>query len=711
YELARSHAGADLAVVNTCGFLNSAQTESLAAIGKALNENGKVIVTGCMGAEPEKITARYPQVLAVTGPQQYESVVEAVPRGLPPRHDPFVDLLPPEGIKLTPRHYAYLKISEGCNNRCSFCIIPKLRGKLRSRPAADVLREAERLVAAGVKELLVISQDTSAYGSDLRYAASAWKGHEVRAKFLDLARALGELGAWVRLLYLYPPRHVEEVILLTGEGRVLPFLVLLFQPAAPAVLRRMKRPAAQEKTLRRIARWREVCPEVTIRSSFIVGFPGESEEDFELLLDWLEEAQLDRVGCFRYEPVAGAQANGPATAGPDDVKEERWHRLMRHQQAISARCLKRKVGTRQPVIIDEVRAGSRSEANGGMMLAKGRTRGDAPEIDGVVHVTSRRPLRLGEIATVRIERADEYDLHGTAVGFLYFFDGACGTLAASLTAFSQHIHDRAGQCRQLLRLDRECRREIDDGAEGADKNPLLHEARAQAFEIVDTLQLHHTDRAFHPHVLDAWERPARRKVAREGGCDIRNLPQPRLPIEQVEGGVGGGTAERVAHECGHMRQCIARRVRPERVEYFVTRNCGRERQRASGQCFRQSDDVRRDTGCLAGEQAAGAAETGEDFIENQKKLIAVRRFAQALQHRRGVKAHPARALRQRLDDDACELVGMTFETARKARGAFLALRQFNDTMLGQYPVEPRMHARLRVRNCHRTGGVAVIAAL
>jgi ribosomal protein S12 methylthiotransferase len=417
YELTRSHAGADLAVVNTCGFLNSAQAESLAAIGKALNENGKVIVTGCMGAEPEKITARYPQVLAVTGPQQYESVVEAVHRALPPRHDPFVDLLPPEGIKLTPRHYAYLKISEGCNNRCSFCIIPNLRGKLRSRPAADVWRAAARLVAAGVKELLVISQDTSAYGSDLRYAASAWKGREVRAKFLDLARALGELGAWVRLHYVYPYPHVDEVIPLMADGKVLPYLDVPFQHAAPAVLRRMKRPAAQEKTLQRIAHWREVCPELTIRSSFIVGFPGESEEDFELLLDWLEEAQLDRVGCFRYEPVAGAQANELAAAVPDEVKEERWHRLMRHQQAISARRLKRKVGTRQPVIIDEVQAGGRSAAGIGKIAAKGRTRGDAPEIDGTVHVTSRRPLRLGEIATVRIERTDEYDLHGTIVGF------------------------------------------------------------------------------------------------------------------------------------------------------------------------------------------------------------------------------------------------------------------------------------------------------
>jgi ribosomal protein S12 methylthiotransferase len=419
YELARAHAGADLVVVNTCGFLDSAQAESLAAIGKAVNENGRVIVTGCMGAEPEKITARYPGLLAVTGPQQYESVIAAVHRALPPRHDPFVDLVPPEGIKLTPRHYAYLKISEGCNNRCTFCIIPKLRGDLISRPAADVLREAERLVAAGVKELLVISQDTSAYGIDLKYAASDWKGREVRAKFLDLARALGELGAWVRLHYVYPYPHVDDVMPLMAAGKVLPYLDVPFQHASPAVLRRMKRPAAQEKTLERVARWREICPELTIRSTFIVGFPGESEEDFVILLDWLEQAQLDRVGCFRYEPVEGARANDLAPPVPDEVKQERWHRLMRHQQAISLRRLKRKVGSRQQVIIDEVgaRDGGKPGAQAGAMIARGRTRGDAPEIDGVVHVASRRPLRLGEIATVRIERADEYDLHGTAVGY------------------------------------------------------------------------------------------------------------------------------------------------------------------------------------------------------------------------------------------------------------------------------------------------------
>src|SRR5206468_211776 len=290
YELARRHDGADIVIVNTCGFLDSAKQESLGAIGEAMAENGKVIVTGCMGAEPEQIEATYPGVLSITGPQQYESVLDAVHRAVPPLHNPHLDLVPPQGIKLTPRHYAYLKISEGCNNRCSFCIIPKLRGVLRSRPAADVLREAERLVAAGVKEILVISQDTSAYGTDLKYAASAWKGREVQARFLDLARTLGELGAWVRLHYVYPYPHVDEVIPLMADGKVLPYLDVPFQHAAPEVLRRMRRPAAQEKTLRRIAHWREICPDLSIRSTFIVGFPGESEADFRLLLDWLEEA-------------------------------------------------------------------------------------------------------------------------------------------------------------------------------------------------------------------------------------------------------------------------------------------------------------------------------------------------------------------------------------------------------------------------------------
>ena len=407
YELTRGHAGADLAIVNTCGFLDSAQAESLAAIGAALRENGKVIVTGCMGAEPETITARYPQVLAITGPQQYETVLEAVHKVAPPQHDPFLDLVPPQGIKLTPRHYAYLKISEGCNNRCTFCIIPRLRGDLVSRSAADVLGEAERLVAAGVKELLVISQDTSAYGVDLKYAPSSWKGRQVPAKFFALAGALGELGVWVRLHYVYPYPHVDEVIALMADGKALPYLDVPFQHASPDVLRRMKRPAAQEETLARIRAWRAICPDLTIRSTFIVGFPGETESDFQFLLDWLGEAELDRVGCFRYEPVKGATANDLAAPVPVEVKEERWHRLMAHQQAISTRRLKRKLGTRQQVIIDAI----------GPTVAKGRSKGDAPEIDGAVYVKSHRPLRVGEIATVKIERTDDYDLHGTAVGF------------------------------------------------------------------------------------------------------------------------------------------------------------------------------------------------------------------------------------------------------------------------------------------------------
>jgi len=407
YELSREHAGSDLVIVNTCGFLDSAKAESLAAIGKALKENGKVIVTGCMGAEPESISSAFPDVLAITGPQQYESVVDAVHRAVPPQHDPFLDLVPPEGIKLTPRHYAYLKISEGCNNRCTFCIIPKLRGDLVSRPAGDVMREAEKLAAAGVKELLVISQDTSAYGLDIKYAASQWRGRELRAKFIDLAGALGELGIWVRLHYVYPYPHVDDVIPLMAERKILPYLDIPFQHAAPDVLKRMKRPAAQANTLERIARWREICPDLTLRSTFIVGFPGETEAEFEFLLQWLGEAALDRVGCFKYEPVRGAMANDLGQAVPDDVKEDRWHRFMQTQQKISARRLKRKVGTRQQVIIDET----------GATVAKGRSMADAPEIDGAVYVASKRPLRVGEIATVKIERADAYDLHGTAVGY------------------------------------------------------------------------------------------------------------------------------------------------------------------------------------------------------------------------------------------------------------------------------------------------------
>ena len=412
YELTREHKGSDLVIVNTCGFLDSAKTESLDAIGLAMSENGKVIVTGCMGAEPENIMAAHPNVLAITGPQQYESVLDAVHRAAPPKHNPFLDLVPPEGIKLTPRHYAYLKISEGCNHRCTFCIIPKLRGDLVSRPAADVMREAERLARAGVKELLVISQDTSAYGTDIKYAASSWKNaagetREVRAKFLDLSEALGELGIWIRMHYVYPYPHVDEVIPLMADRKILPYLDIPFQHGSPEVLRRMKRPAHQDKSLERIARWREICPDITLRSTFIVGFPGETDAEFETLLEWLDEASLDRVGCFKYEPVAGAPANALDNPVPAEVKEERWHRFMAAQQKISARRLKRKVGSRQQVIIDEA----------GPTVAKGRSMADAPEIDGNVYVSSRRPLRVGEITTVKIERSDEYDLHGTAVGF------------------------------------------------------------------------------------------------------------------------------------------------------------------------------------------------------------------------------------------------------------------------------------------------------
>jgi ribosomal protein S12 methylthiotransferase len=405
YELARSHAGADAVIVNTCGFLDSAKAESLEAIGAALNENGKVIVTGCMGAEPEQIRAAHPNVLAVTGPQAYESVLEAVHEAVPPAHDPLIDLVPAQGIKLTPRHYAYLKISEGCNNRCTFCIIPKLRGDLVSRPAADVLREAERLVKAGVKELLVISQDTSAYGIDLRYAESAFRDRAIRAKFIDLARELGQLGAWVRLHYVYPYPHVDEVIGLMSAGLVLPYLDVPFQHVSPSVLKAMRRPGNQEKTLERIGAWRAAVPDLAIRSTFIIGFPGESEEDFALLLDWLSEAKIDRLGAFKYEPVGGAPANDLGLpVVPDEVKAQRWHGLMAHQQKISAKRLASKVGRRLQVIVDQPDT----------PISKGRSQFEAPEIDGVVHVTSRRPLRAGDIVSVKIERADAYDLHGVA---------------------------------------------------------------------------------------------------------------------------------------------------------------------------------------------------------------------------------------------------------------------------------------------------------
>lgn len=404
YEIAGKHDGADVVIVNTCGFLDSARDESLDAIGKALAENGKVIVTGCLGAEPDVIRERHPGVLAVTGPQAFESVMAAVHAAAAPAHDPKLDLIPSQGVKLTPRHYAYLKISEGCSNRCSFCIIPALRGDLVSRPLPEVLREAERLVKAGVRELLVISQDTSAYGLDTRYAEATWRGRTMRTRFLDLARELGGLGVWVRLHYVYPYPHVDDVLGLMAEGKLLPYLDVPFQHASPAVLRAMRRPANREKVLERIARWRQAVPELAIRSSFIVGFPGETEADFQLLLDWLAEAKVDRAGCFKYEPVKGARANDmglPLVA--DEVKDSRWRRFMAHQQAISAARLKRHVGKRLPVIIDK--------ADG--RRATGRTQYDAPEIDGVVHLSSRLPLRIGELVTARVESADAYDLRAT----------------------------------------------------------------------------------------------------------------------------------------------------------------------------------------------------------------------------------------------------------------------------------------------------------
>jgi ribosomal protein S12 methylthiotransferase len=405
YQLTKEHDGADVVIVNTCGFLDSAKAESLEAIGEAMAENGKVIVTGCMGAEPEQIRDQFPNVLAITGPQAYESVVSAVHKAVPPAHDPFIDLVPPQGVKLTPRHYAYLKISEGCNNRCTFCIIPKLRGDLVSRPIGDVLREAEKLARAGVKEVLVISQDTSAYGLDIRYQPSMWKDREVRTRFYELAKELGELGMWVRMHYVYPYPHVDEVIPLMAEGKILPYLDIPFQHASPSVLKLMRRPGNQEKTLERIRKWREICPDLAIRSTFIVGFPGETEQDVDLLMQWLRDAKIDRAGCFQYEPVQGAPANDIPGAVPDEIKEERWHRFMQTQQEVSAGLLKGRVGKTLPVIIDDQ----------GATVATGRTKYDAPEIDGVVYVASKTPLKPGEIVNVKIDSSDEYDLHGTVV--------------------------------------------------------------------------------------------------------------------------------------------------------------------------------------------------------------------------------------------------------------------------------------------------------
>ncbi len=405
YEIAPEYKSADVVVVNTCGFLDSAKAESLDAIGEAIAENGRVIVTGCLGVEADRIRTAHPDVLAVTGPHQYEEVVRAVHDAAPPLHDPYLDLVPPEGMRLTPRHYAYLKISEGCNNKCSFCIIPSMRGRLASRPAAHVMAEAERLVSAGVKELLVISQDTSAYGLDLKYAESTWKRNKLKARFYELSEALGSLGAWVRMHYIYPYPHVDEVIPLMAEGKILPYLDIPFQHSSPSVLKAMRRPAAGAKTLERIHKWREICPDLAIRSTFIVGFPGETDDDFAHLLDWIQEARLTRVGCFKYEDVEGAGSNKLPGHVPDDVKDERWHALMATQRAVSSYVLAERRGQEIPVLVDEV------DEEG----AIARSAWDAPEIDGCVFLNGASHLRPGDLVRARITFSDEYDLWGEVV--------------------------------------------------------------------------------------------------------------------------------------------------------------------------------------------------------------------------------------------------------------------------------------------------------
>jgi len=408
YEISPTYEGADVVVVNTCGFIDSAKAESLDAIGEALAENGRVVVTGCMGVEEDTIREVHPSVLSVTGPQQYEEVVRAVHEAAPPQidHDPFVDLVPPQGIRLTPRHYAYLKISEGCNHSCAFCIIPSMRGRLVSRPIADVMDEAKRLADAGVKEILVISQDTSAYGVDVKYRTDFWQGRPIKTQMTALCEALSELGVWVRLHYVYPYPNVDDVIPLMAEGKLLPYLDIPFQHASPKILRAMKRPAFEDRTLARIHKWREQCPDITIRSTFIVGFPGETEEDFQYLLDWLSEAQLDRVGCFKYSPVDGAPANELDDPVPEEVKQDRWERFMAHQQAISAAKLQQKVGTTIEVLIDELNEHG---------IAIGRSAADAPEIDGVVYVDSPYELNPGDIVKCVVTDADAYDLFADTV--------------------------------------------------------------------------------------------------------------------------------------------------------------------------------------------------------------------------------------------------------------------------------------------------------
>lgn len=405
YEVSSTYNDADLVVVNTCGFIDAAVEESLDSIGEALAENGKVIVTGCLGARADEIRQRHPQVLSITGAHATDEVVSAVHEHLPPAHNPYLDLVPPQGIKLTPKHYAYLKIAEGCNHRCSFCIIPSMRGDLVSRPVDDVLLEAERLADAGVKELLVVSQDTSAYGLDLKYPIKNWHNRPVKTQFYDLAEALGDLGIWVRMHYVYPYPHVDKVIPLMAKGKILPYLDIPFQHANQRILKLMKRPAAAENNLQRIKAWREICPEITLRSTFIVGFPGETEQEFEQLLDFLTEAQLDRVGCFAYSPVKGAKANDLPDALPEEVKQERLSRFMAHQTEISASRLQQRVGRVETVLIDEVVAEG----------AVARSQSDAPEIDGQVFIDNATHLKQGQFVEVEIEEADEHDLWGRLV--------------------------------------------------------------------------------------------------------------------------------------------------------------------------------------------------------------------------------------------------------------------------------------------------------
>jgi ribosomal protein S12 methylthiotransferase len=405
YTISPTYQDADLVVVNTCGFIDAAVEESLDSIGEALAQNGKVIVTGCLGSREAEIRERHPQVLKVTGAHALEEVVAAVHEHLPPPHDPFISLVPPQGIKLTPRHYAYLKISEGCNHRCTFCIIPSMRGDLVSRPIDDVMLEAERLANAGVKELLVVSQDTSAYGLDLKYQSRDWKGRSVRTRFYDLAEALGDLGIWVRMHYVYPYPHVDEVIPLMAEGKILPYLDIPFQHANSRILKLMKRPAASENNLERIKAWREVCPDITLRSTFIVGFPGETEQEFEELLDFMSEAQMDRVGAFAYSPVKGAVANDLPDQIPEEVKQERLARFMAHQAEISAARLQRRVGRIETVLVDEVVEEG----------AVARSKADAPEIDGQVFIDGATHLKAGDFVDVELEEADEYDLWGRLV--------------------------------------------------------------------------------------------------------------------------------------------------------------------------------------------------------------------------------------------------------------------------------------------------------